>query len=88
MRAGPERPPAVTIYACYSSEDQWEASIEDQMEMCRRHAADWGWAVVAEYADRAMSAGSAFRPDFQRMQADAPAGRSAASYTKIRDTTC
>ena len=55
------------IYARYSSEKQREASIEDQVEVCRRYAAAQGWAVVGTYTDAALSGASRFRPEFQRL---------------------
>ncbi len=64
------------IYARYSSENQREASIEDQVEVCRRYAERQGWTVVALYDDRAASGASTMgRPGFLRMIADAEAGR-------------
>ena len=64
-----------TIYALYSSDNQREASIEDQIEVCRRYAERQGWTVVEVYADRALSGASRFRSAFQQMQADAEGGR-------------
>jgi site-specific DNA recombinase len=64
------------IYARYSSENQREASIEDQIEVCRRYAERQGWTVTELYDDRAASGASTFaRRGFQRMLADAEAGR-------------
>ena len=34
------------IYARYSSDNQREASIEDQVEVCRRYAKAQRWKVV------------------------------------------
>jgi site-specific DNA recombinase len=34
------------IYARYSSDNQREASIEDQLEVCRRYANVKSWPVV------------------------------------------
>ena len=62
------------IYARYSSENQREASIEDQVEVCRRYAERQGWTVADTYEDRAVSGASMLaRPGFQRMLADAEA---------------
>ena len=55
------------IYARYSSDLQREASIEDQVEVCRRYIERNGWTPVAVYEDRALSGGSTMRPDYQRM---------------------
>lgn len=52
----------VASYARYSSDQQRDASIEDQLRECRAHAAKQGWAIVAEYHDAAMSGASINRP--------------------------
>ena len=58
------------IYARYSSELQSEASIEDQIEVCRRYAEQRGWTIKDTYEDRAISGASTARPGFQAMMAD------------------
>jgi hypothetical protein len=65
----------VAIYARHSSDNQREASIEDQLEVCRRYAERQGWTIVKVYADRAQSGASRFRSEFQQMQMDAEAGQ-------------
>ena len=52
------------IYARYSSSLQREASIEDQLELCRRYAASKSWVVVDTYSDAAISGASAHRPGY------------------------
>src|SRR5262245_53032876 len=59
------------IYACYSSEHQSEASIEDQVRNCRRLCEEKGWHVADVYADRALSGASTLRPAYQKLMADA-----------------
>ena len=59
------------IYARYSSDLQRAASIEDQIEVCRRYAAERGWTIIRTYADAAISGASRFRPAFQNLLADA-----------------
>ena len=60
------------IYAHYSTEHQREASIEDQVEVCRRYAAAKGWSIAGRYEDAAISGASAIlRPGFQRLMHDA-----------------
>ena len=59
------------IYARYSSKDQSEASIEDQVRNCKRICKEKDWEVAEVYADRALSGASPLRPDFQRLIADA-----------------
>ncbi len=46
------------IYARYSSDLQSEASIEDQIRLCREHTARDGMSVVDVYTDYAISGGS------------------------------
>ena len=59
------------IYARYSSDLQSDASIEDQMEVCRRYAAERGWTITDAYTDAAISGASRFRPAFQKLLHDA-----------------
>ena len=63
------------IYARYSSDLQREASIEDQVEVCRRYAEAQGWTLVGDYRDAAISGASRFRPGFQKLLADAALDR-------------
>ena len=62
------------IYARYSSENQREASIEDQVRLCRARIEREGWRLAATYTDRAMSGASALRPGYQKLIEDARAG--------------
>ena len=58
------------IYARYSSDQQRDASIEDQIEVCRRYIDREDWTVAQIYDDRALSGSSAIRPGYQRMLID------------------
>lgn len=58
------------IYARYSSDSQREESIEGQLRECLEFANKIGVDVVANYIDRAMTATSDNRPDFQHMIKD------------------
>lgn len=58
------------IYARYSSDNQREESIEGQIHECKAFAERNGMTIVCEYIDRAKSATTANRPEFQRMIAD------------------
>ena len=58
------------IYARYSSENQREESIDGQIRECYAFARKNNISVVAEYIDRAYSAKTDRRPDFQRMIKD------------------
>ena len=48
------------IYARFSTDLQNERSIEDQVTLCRKHAAEQNLTVVANYEDRARSGASVF----------------------------
>ncbi len=61
----------VALYARYSSDNQRDASIEDQLRLCRLHAAKQGWTVVDSYSDRAISGASLLRPGIQELIQDA-----------------
>nr|WP_154338347.1 recombinase family protein [Paracoccus sp. S-4012] len=63
------------IYARYSTELQREASIEDQLHVCRRLIADRGWEIAEVYADKGVSGSLLLRPSFQQLQQDAGRGR-------------
>ena len=58
------------IYARYSSEKQNDMSIEGQIAECRKYAEANGFIVVREYIDRAFSATTDKRPEFQHMIED------------------
>ena len=60
------------IYARYSSDKQREASIDDQLRVCREFCAREKIEVVATYADYALSGKTDQRPEFRRMIANAP----------------
>jgi site-specific DNA recombinase len=68
-------PIRVVLYARYSTDLQREASIEDQLRLCREHAKHQGWTVVDSYSDRAISGASMLRPGLQELIADAARGR-------------
>lgn len=62
------------IYARYSSHNQKDISIEQQVEKDRAKADDLGIEVTGVYADRAISGRSDKRPEFQRLMRDARKG--------------
>ena len=58
------------IYARYSSDNQREESIEGQLRECQEFANKNDITIVGTYIDRALSAKTDNRPDFQRMIKD------------------
>ena len=66
----------VALYARYSSDNQRDASITDQLRMCRLRAEKEGWTVVEEYTDHAISGASMIlRPGVQSLISDSLRGR-------------
>ena len=63
------------IYARYSSENQRDASIEDQVRQCRARIDQEGWQKAEIYSDHAISGATTLRPGYQKMLEDARAGR-------------
>ena len=62
------------IYARYSSDNQREESIEGQLRECNAFAQRNDIQIVGTYIDRAFSARTDNRPDFQRMIKDSANG--------------
>ena len=62
------------IYARYSSDNQREESIEGQIRECTEYAVRNDITILSSYVDRALSARTADRPEFQRMIADSEKG--------------
>ena len=62
------------IYARYSSDNQREESIEGQLRECTAYCKKNDITIVRSYVDRALSAKTDNRPDFQRMIKDSAKG--------------
>ena len=62
------------IYARYSSDNQREESIEGQLRECKEYADRNGITVLGSYIDRALSAKTDNRPEFQHMVKDSARG--------------
>lgn len=62
------------IYARYSSDNQREESIEGQLRECTAYCQKNDITILRTYIDRAMSAKTDHRPDFQRMIRDSAKG--------------
>jgi len=58
------------IYARYSDDNQREESIEGQLRECKEYAEKNGMKILGTYIDRAFSAKTDKRPEFQRMIKD------------------
>ena len=58
------------IYARYSSDNQREESIEGQLRECKEYAEKNGITILSTYIDRALSAKTDNRPEFQHMIKD------------------
>ncbi len=59
------------IYARYSSHNQRDVSIEQQVKQCQEFAQQNSFQIIEIYADRAISGKTDKRPNFQRMMRDA-----------------
>ncbi len=59
------------LYARYSTDQQREQSIEDQLRVAARLAERHGFTVVARFSDQAISGGTAQRPGYQQLLAAA-----------------
>jgi site-specific DNA recombinase len=62
------------IYARYSSENQREASIEDQVRACKAKIGAEGWMMLKTYTDYAQSGASHLRSGYQKLLADGRSG--------------
>ena len=58
------------IYARYSSDNQRDASIDQQVKECEKYADQLEYEVIRIYADRALTGKTDKRPDFLRMIKD------------------
>ena len=58
------------IYARYSSDNQTENSIDGQLRECKEYAERHNMTIIDSYIDRALSAKTDNRPEFQKMIRD------------------
>src|SRR6516162_9669296 len=75
LQRGEEGSMRAVIYARYSSQLQREASIEDQIRLCRARIEREGWQYLHAYTDRAISGATALRPAYQQLLEDARRGQ-------------
>ena len=64
-----------TIYARYSSDNQREASIEDQVRLCEELIERSGWTSSGVYSDAAASGTNLLRPGIQSILSDCLSGK-------------
>lgn len=62
------------VYARYSSHNQREASIEQQIKWCMEYAERKGYTIIEIYSDKAISGKTDNRPQFQKMMRDSRKG--------------
>ena len=65
----------VAFYGRYSSQMQTEQSIEGQLHVCEKFAAQNDMEIVEQYVDRAATGTNDKRPEFQRMISDSASGK-------------
>ena len=73
--------PRVEIYARYSSENQREASIEDQIRICRERMVREGWTLANVFRDHAVSGATTLRPGYRRCS-------NRGAHRRVRRTAC
>lgn len=61
----------VAAYARYSSDQQRDASLDDQLRNCRRYCEREGWPEPTAYTDAAMSGSRSDRPGYRALLAEA-----------------
>jgi len=70
-RATPQRFIEARQNARYSSDNQRDASIADQVRVCRAFAERQNWTIAQEYSDHAVSGATLLRSGFQALMRDA-----------------
>ncbi len=55
------------VYARYSSDNQRDASIEDQVRQCRARIDRGDWTLTQVYSDAAISGATVLRPGYQKL---------------------
>ena len=73
------------IYARYSSNNQRDASIDDQIRECKKRIEKEGWALAKVYSDRAVSGASVLRVGYQKMLEDSRNGNFDVLITEALD---
>ena len=73
------------VYARYSSDMQSNASIEDQVRVCRDRITSINGTLVEVYSDHAISGASMMRPGLQAIMRDCASGRYDVVYAEALD---
>lgn len=60
-------PERAVIYARYSSENQSESSIDDQIRLCRDLVGREAWTLINTYCDAGISGSTTVRPGYQAL---------------------
>ena len=55
------------IYARYSSDNQSEASLDDQIRLCKELISREEWSLVQVFRDAAISGSTSIRPGYQAL---------------------
>ena len=76
---------SAVIYARYSTDMQSDASIEDQIRLCKERAQKDGHIVGQVYTDHAMSGASMMRPGIQMLMQEAAIGKFDVVYAEALD---
>lgn len=79
--------PRAVVYARYSSDSQRDASVDDQIRICKELITREGWSLSEVFIDRALSGASTLRPAYhiraqhrQQRRHEAPPSGSSAIY--------
>ena len=77
------------VYARYSSLNQRDASVDDQLRKCCEYADEQGWQVLNDhvYLERAMSGAGSDRPAFSRLIELAYSGKAPFDAILVDDTS-
>lgn len=65
----------MAIYALYSTDLQFNESIEDQVHICMHFTESKGWKIVQTYSDHAVSGANMMRPGIHALIDDARAAQ-------------
>ena len=79
------KPLRAALYARFSSENQRDASIDDQLRECRVRAQREGWHIAETFKDFALSGSTTMRPGYQALLSAIRSGRIEVVLTESLD---